>query len=434
MNPLPPLSERPALVWTLLGTVDILLFFCAIALILLAFHQHHYRTLCLTIPVLVLSYLLFQCTAAYLSEESLSGIPAVLTTFFLSGHGLFMLALDLAAAAAEWQLFRFLARRAANQITPFSIKEATDNLPAGICFFQEDGGIILANRMMVSLCRRTVGNALINGKLFYEALSSGRVLPGCHLENTDGRPLIVLPDSSAWSFSLREFQDNQTRTTMMLAADVTEVFEKTRTLRQAQEEVNALNRRLTEYNHEIVALTTAREILNAKILIHDALGSNLLAIRRCLLEGGTEKERMELLDQLQLNVDFLKGEQEGSGRDEYTLMLETARSLGVHVQVDGTPPAEDPARHILAVAVHECFTNTLRHARGSNLFVRIREENEWILAELSNDGTPPQDPVREKGGLGSLRSLTEHAGGSMTIRHAPEFAVILRIPAGTRPF
>ena len=414
--------------FVLIGLMALLLFFWAVTLFALAIRFRRGRALFCAVMLLALSYIVLQSAILYIWRQGRLLDSDGLAACFTAGHGLFPLALCLGMATSARLLWRDLKRSAAGRITPSSIKEATDTLPSGLCFCREDGRVLLVNRAMERLCRRLTGEALVNGRMFFEALSGGALPEGCHRAGSPEKPLIVLPDGAAWSFTRKRLQDERLRAELLVAADVTEIYEKTRALNRAREEVTALNGRLTDYNREIVALTTAREILNAKVKIHDELGGNLLAIRRYLLEGGAEGDRADIAERLRTNVAFLQSGRTPGVRDECALMLETAQALGVRVEILGTLPEREPARHILAVAIHECFTNTLRHAHGSALTLRVAEDDRWIRARFTNDGEQPRGPIRERGGLHSLRTLVERAGGRMLIQTTPAFAIALELP------
>ena len=414
--------------WTLLGVAALLLFFCAVTLLALAVRFRRGGALTGSALLLALSYIVLQCAAVRSEAIPLSPGRAAFVDFFTAGGGLFAAALCVILAAGTGLTWRDLKRNAFRRITPSSIKEALDSLPSGVCFYREDGRVLLVNRAMERLCRRVTGEALVNGAAFAARLGSGALPEGCRRAAAGEEPVIVLLDGTAWSFSRRPLRDQKRTVDMLAASEVTELYEKTRALHEAREKVTRLNRRLTEFNREIVALTAARETLNAKVKIHDELGGNLLAIRRVLLEGGSPADLEEIAERLRLNVAFLKSGQTAPRRDEYALMLETARSLGVTVHVEGAMPEWEPARHILTVAIHECFTNTLRHAHGSALDVRIREAEDRVTAEFSNDGEQPEGPIRERGGLRSLRELAEGAGGRIHVRTAPDFSITLELP------
>ena len=195
-----------------------------------------------------------------------------------------------------------------------------------------------------------------------------------------------------------------------------------------REELEALNRRLTDYYREASALTAQKEILEARVRLHDEMGADLLMMRRLLREGGTEAERRQLDERLRRHVAFLKEETVPVERDEYRLLFETAERLNGRILVEGELPGEEPWKHIVATALHECFTNTLRHAHGRTLRCRLEESPGQLRASFTNDGVQPEGPVREQGGLRTLRSLTEGAGGRMTVSVDPEYVITLELP------
>ena len=105
-----------------------------------------------------------------------------------------------------------------------------------------------------------------------------------------------------------------------------------------------------------------------------------------------------------------------------------AARLRVALLVTGALPQTEPQKHIVAVAIHECMTNTVRHAHGDELQIRVVEGEERMIVTFTNNGEAPAGEVEEKGGLSSLRELTEKAGGTMTVCTGPSFAIRLELP------
>ena len=412
-----------ACLWTALALGE---FVFAVLLIDLMIRQKRRWALVFVALALAASYLLAQIVVTWPGIGRSEGEMAT-SALFLE-RSFWLPVLWLIAACGEGLLFRDYLRYARRQITPGSIKEAADGLPTGLCFYREGGRVVLINRAMERLARAVTGSALRNGAAFWERLRAGDVAPGCQIPVRGEGSVVVLPDGAAWQFSRKETRRGKWAAVMLTATDVTEFYTKTLALREAREKVVALNRRLTDYNREIVALTTEREILEAKVKIHDELGSDLLAIRSYLFRGGTEEERRAIVERLRLNISFLKSGFSPAARDEYELMLETAETLGVHVAVEGELPQWEPAKHILAVAIHECFTNILRHAGGGTLCLAVSQRAGRLAAVFANDGAPPNGPIREKGGLRSLRSLVERAGGRMEVAAEPRFSLTLDLP------
>lgn len=58
-----------------------------------------------------------------------------------------------------------------NTLSKMSIKEAFDDLPSGICFYEESGVTRLVNRKMNDLSIKITGECLLNGKKFISILA-----------------------------------------------------------------------------------------------------------------------------------------------------------------------------------------------------------------------------------------------------------------------
>ena len=177
-----------------------------------------------------------------------------------------------------------------------------------------------------------------------------------------------------------------------------------------------------------MALTAEKELLSARVRLHDQMGEDLLTMKRYIHAGGTDDDRRAIEGMLRRNVAFLMTGQQGAREDEYELMISTAARLGVTVAVEGSLPEAAAQKHVVAAAIHECFTNTLRHAHGDTLRVTVAEDGGMWRVTLRNNGVQPAGPVSAKGGLRSVKALAERVGGRMTIRTSPEFAVCLDLP------
>ena len=312
------------------------------------------------------------------------------------------------------------------RITPTSVKEAMDALPLGLCFYSDEGRIYLGNEAAREFCRAVSGENLLNGKAFADVLFAGTLSEGWKRSVIRGSTILLLPGGLALQPEVKKLSPGLW---LLTIADITQPYSRIEELKRSTREVAALNRRLEAYNREIVALTVDNEILAAKVKIHDELGADLLTIRRYLLNG--EGDRSDIAERLKRNISFLKAPPEDVP-DEYGRIMKTAEDIGVRVELHGSLPEEEPNKHVLATAIHECLTNTIRHARGDRLTVRIVEEGDFISALFTNNGDPPKGPVRASGGLESLKTLAEKAGGGMTIRVVPRFSVEIRLPKGGR--
>ncbi len=58
-------------------------------------------------------------------------------------------------------------------ITAMSIKESFDGLPTGLCYFDENGLVVLKNNLMESICLELTGKSLNVAMPFREKIKRG---------------------------------------------------------------------------------------------------------------------------------------------------------------------------------------------------------------------------------------------------------------------
>lgn len=308
-------------------------------------------------------------------------------------------------------------------ITDYSIKEAVDLLPAGVCAYEESGRVFIKNAVMERLCLAMTGESLFNGLTFEKSVPD---YPS--KEVMGNKTVYILPDEEVIIFSKETLVIDGNNLTLLAAYDMTEEYAKTQILLQKRKAVQELNSKLISYNRDMVSIITSQEILNAKVKIHDELGAGLLAIRHYLINGGDWNEKEIIIEKLNRNLGFLQRELIKEEKDEYLLMFTTANALDVRIIVDGELPDNEPDKHIVATAIHECFTNTLRHAKGDMLSIRVIEKEDGSEVIFTNNGDQPTKAIIERGGLASLRSLVERAEGTMKTDIEEGFRLSIYLP------
>lgn len=421
-----PGVENPLLI--ALCILLLLEFFASVAVLALLCRQRRFRWLWLVAPMIVFSYFVGQSLWMYRYGSVHAEWAGEVIRVFATVPEWLLIGLSLAVALGGVLLMQSIYLYEKRHITTLSVKEAVDGLPSGILCYAPGARTLLVNQAMRDFCKSVTGEELISGEAFAKKLHDGALLPSCKTELVGSEQVFALSDDRAWKITEGEVPYGNARVRMLLAFEITEAYQKTRELKETQQRVAALGTRLMKVNREIVALTTEREILNAKVKLHDTLGSNLLSIKRFIRNGGTEREKAELIENLRHSITFMKSDEKKAERDEYELMIGTAKLLGLTVSVTGTLPDTEPQKHILATAIHECGTNTLRHARGDRLTIRVTEDETHIIAEFTNNGEQPEENIAERGGLLFLRALTEQAGGEMTLTSLPAFTLRLKLP------
>lgn len=343
------------------------------------------------------------------------------------------LMLALLAALAGWctGMLALLFRWRRRHLSQTSVKEGLDQLPAGLCFYVRDGLPRLVNERMHRLCLALTGEPMMNGEEFWHRLEAGDVLPGAEALTAVGAPLIRMQDDRVWRFERRHIQVDCEEMVQIIASDVTQEQAMNRRLQEENLRLADMNRRLRRYSGQISRITREKETLEAKVRIHDVFGQALLASRRLSSMPSGTAQRTEVLRLWRKSLALLDGADDaGFTQNSLDGLIAAAKAIGVHMVVEGDVlPPDAACIPLICNAAHECLTNTVRHAGGTELRIRITQRDGWVCAVLTNDGRPPEGDIREGVGLSTLRRLVEGAGGHMHVQSEPAFALRVEIPA-----
>ena len=316
-----------------------------------------------------------------------------------------LLAFPLIPARAGIRRFRN------SHLTPDSIKETMDLLPVGVAFAEKDGAVVFRNVVMDDLSGQLTGTLLTDLDRFRAAAGEGLLSLGNRVWQLDVRSTGDLP------------------LTQLTATDVTEQAGILAGLEAGNRKLKDIRLRLEMYNRQAERIIIAQELLTARMTVHNELGSVLLESRHCLKDPASIDEGLLLQALKNANTYLLREyEKDDSAVDPLAEAVGTAEAIGVKVALSGLPPAEERPRRILAAAVRECATNTVKHAEGDRLSVDARRTGEGFRFILRCNGKPPEETIRETGGLRSLRMLVEQQHGVMRVDSAPEFCLTIGIP------
>lgn len=328
-------------------------------------------------------------------------------------------------AAARYILIRMRMRYSLSQE---SIKEGSDNLPDGICFFDGYGTVRLINKKMISVGMMLFGKEIQTLDELHYALSCPK--PGVECLG-QGIALYHFPDGTVRRFTESVTTDlDGKQITEVIAADVTELYAK-------QEELNCENIRLSDANRRMKwildnmsGIVREEETLSMKIRVHDDIGHSILAAKKALIQHQDIAVIRENAVLWETAVDLLYRANNMPGiQDECQTVCSRAEELGVEIIFDGTLPEDEFIRHLLLLAIRECVTNCVRHAEGNRVFVKVENDKKQTVCEITNNGRPPQQAVTEGSGLSGLRRRIEREGGIMELAYSPRFVLMVTLPA-----
>ncbi len=340
--------------------------------------------------------------------------------------GALLLATILSLAFGSWMLLSETQNR--KSISNTSIKEAFDNLPTGVCFFNEAGLPVLCNlamqRFSFAVCGKDVQFITDLESCFCDAfVPSAEVIK-------EGK-VFVLPEGKAWQLEKRIFtHESGNRYTQFVAADVTDLHNARVALTRENDQLRRVQADLKKLSANVVAVTREEEVLNTKMRVHDEMGRCLTAARAYLRDDCTESIPDSVATAWQRAVSMLKYNNEAPDEDMLSQIRKTCEFVKVAFIQRGSLPKEERVAYLLTCAVRECVTNAVRYAEASELYADFSETQTHATVTVTNNGKAPEREITEGGGLSTLRRRVERTGGTMHVQSVPQYQLTVTLPKG----
>ena len=311
--------------------------------------------------------------------------------------------------------------------TVISVKQGLDAMEEGICFYTENGLPQFTNKYMNDVSLALSGRTIVDASKFWKNLLEKKINPDCEVITSIGDMVIVKTPDKVCAISNRDIGGELKE---MVMVDITGEYGTFEELLKKYDSLELQQERLKEYNRNVTSATIERELLNAKVHIHDELGEILLAAKRYIQTEDADRhtgdiDRQTITDLWLRNLSLLGVEREKAEQDEYGEIYRAATDIGMKIEVKGELPDTGNAKSVVASALHECLTNTFRHAGGDTVYVEVAEKDGESTYIFTNNGNPPEGDIEERGGLKSLRKMAEDAGFNMKIETVDGFMLIL---------
>ena len=341
-------------------------------------------------------------------------------------YAILMLVTLLTISAGVWMLLGETKNR--KTINHRSIKEAFDNLPTGVCFFNEAGLPVLCNYAMHRFSFAVCGKDVQYITDLEHCLEEDFV-PLADVKKVE--LVFVLQGGRAWRLEKRTFtNESGHRYTQYIATDVTELHKNQVELQEDNEQLRRVQSDLQILSSNVVTVTREEEILNTKMRVHDEMGRCLVEARKYLSEDRTESIPDNVISAWQKAVSMIKYNNETADEDMLSQIRKTCEFVKLDYVQTGILPLEETTAYILTCAVRECVTNAVRYADATELYADFSESKDEATVIVYNNGNPPEGEIVEGGGLSTLRRRVERAGGSMTVQSLPRFRLTVTVPKG----
>ncbi len=368
-----------------------------------------------------LMFLLFDCVFECEHSDSIprTWLDSILKLYDMPVYG--VLLYEFFSVGYIICMFRLMKDFRKKNTDMGALKETMDLLPAGIAFANEKGKVVFGN---LSINRVSLA---VTGKIFTNFDS---LISASEGESEGNIRKVTYPDGSkVWQLNITQLNENGENEQQLTATDVTMQVKANEELQSKNEKLKEIRRRLDIYNRQAESIIVARELLNARMQVHNETGHVLLASRNYLDHPGSIDASKLLQTLKNTNTCLLKEyEEDDTERDLLTDAFEMADSLGVNIKLNGVLPEIGAWRSILAAAINESATNIRKHADGKELRIEVEVRKQGIAYSIVSEGSHIDGPVKESGGLKSLRTLIESVDGSMEIITDSDLTLHINLP------
>ena len=190
-----------------------------------------------------------------------------------------------------WAIWRE-RRRYHHSLSYWSVNEAVDDVPCGVCFSDPLGRIVLCNTKMHELSRIMTGSYLQDYEALRKVINGGSEAEGLRRLNSDSN-VFYFPDDSVWMFQEYRLQEPDCAGYLQtVAVNVSEIYYNGEKIRANNEKLEILNHKLEEMYEKIGDKIREQETLAMKMQVHDNFGRSLLSIRR-ILERKENQDKMD---------------------------------------------------------------------------------------------------------------------------------------------
>ena len=295
------------------------------------------------------------------------------------------------------------------------VREAIENLPTGLIFYDENGFLFLSNRIMHKLSIELTKKDLQNGFELQHDIDSLQSSEQCVIKGEE--PAFTIFDDRIWQFSRSTIVIEGKSYIELRADDITEVYHISDEIRETNRSLKLEKVRLAEHMKNIGNYISEEETLRVKMAVHDDFGELIARTVSAYEREANAEEKGEVIlawSRLSERINrILTFDEVETNRLEKLLSL--AEELGCEIEFIGKLPDESICRELILVAAFEFLKNAVYHARVDKIIVTIINEQNKVITTMYNENKTNQTQIIEGGGLTALRDKVEKIGGTMEV-------------------
>lgn len=305
-------------------------------------------------------------------------------------------------------------------ITAHAIEEAINKMPEGIFLTREDGVPVLVNDAMKKYMEDILGKTVSNGSFFRKEIEEkGETLK-------EGKEIIhALSDGRIIRFTREPFMTPTGFGWQMGAFDMTDMVRMNRELEEKNEALRKQNEKMKDLLEILVPLESREALRTIRFKIHDMMGQRISCLQQ-ILNNKDYKNYGSIGRMLSRLLEDMEKEIKVKPDLILTELLGTYESLGIRFHIKGKLP-EGAKGSLFVEILREAAVNAIIHGKADEITVTFEEENHYAMT-VTDNGTGSSGPLKEGGGLSSIRTRVEKEKGTMAYTTGCPFILKVTIP------
>lgn len=310
-----------------------------------------------------------------------------------------------------------LTNESKGKISNNTVKDAIENLPCGLVFYDKNGYIYLSNKVMNNLSLELTKKDLQNGNELWNDIANK------NLEED----IFISENKTIWKIFKENINIDGTIYQKIQADDITDIYNLSVILKNKNKQLKKDQKKLIEHMKNIDEYISEEETLKLKIKVHDNFGELITLTTKMYKENIKNKDKKILIknwDILDRKMKYLLP-YKNINHNSLEKVNDLSKRLDCKININGIIPNDKTNKEIFIYALNEMLKNAVNHTNAKSLLVNIIYKNNQIIITIKNKNKNNIYFIKEGGGLSSIRNKIEKINGIMEIT-CNEF-IILKI-------
>lgn len=304
------------------------------------------------------------------------------------------------------------------QQSDYSMLQALHLSPFGLWTVVDSGEELFVNEKMEDIFSHALDPKL-RGRDWLESYRSGEPV----VQDSRGRQYLMEPQetilhgktSTIWSFS-----------------DVTEYRKLLAETQSNSELLSAVNEIVEEMLTSIDKSLQVQEATNMARHIHDVLAQELsivgITVETLAAKEKSSLNKRELVEMI--NSLLLRLERRALMQEEevFSNLIAAFANIGVEIVISGKASLSYLQEHSLFLILREAATNAVRHGGANYVEMLLKEDGNFVMIEIINNGTAYKLEYEEGMGIQGMREKMLRIGGTFAIIPEEGFLIRLTLP------